>query len=386
MKILFVAGEHPHFGATGGIGSYLAIIAPTLARRGHEVHVLVCRSHSADDHMDGDVHLHLRPAHPVPALGRVRHLSLTHQRISAARATAQGLRDLGVFDAIEAPEWMAPSLFLSNQDRARLVINLHTSIGVIAKHGDYLGRDARLADRLENRTIRRARAVTSPSALLIDEMQGRGCPRDKVGIIRLPIDLAAWRPDAVLAQDEPRVLVVGRLEERKGLDVLVRSMAMMPERLRQIPVVAVGRSSGQKDGLDYAGWVKGLAHDNDVRFEHHEALPRTELAKHYATARVVAVPSRFESFSMAAVEGMASGTPVVCTRTCGAAELIAGTEAGRTVPPEDPAALRDALLPYLEDAPAARRAGDLARSIVQDNCDPELVASQRERVYEECAS
>jgi glycosyltransferase involved in cell wall biosynthesis len=163
-------------------------------------------------------------------------------------------------------------------------------------------------------------------------------------------------------------------------------MALLPERLKQIPIVAVGRSSGQKDGLDYAEWVKGLAHANHVIFEHHEAVSRTDLVKHYAGARVVAVPSRFESFSMAAVEGMASGTPVVCTRTCGAAELIAGTEAGRIVPPNEPAFLRDALLPYLEDASLATRAGAIARSIVKDNCDPELVATQRERVYEECAS
>lgn len=386
MKILFVAGEHPQFGPTGGIGSYLAIIAPALARRGHDVHVLVCRSHLADDVMDGDVHLHLRPAQPVPILGGTRHLSLTHQRISAARSTARGLRELGFFDVVEAPEWMAPSLFFGKHYRARLVINLHTPIGVIAKHGGYLGGDARLADRLEIRTIHRARAVTSPSVLLVNEIHGRGTSPDDVGIIRLPIDLETWRSDGASSEERPRVLIAGRLEERKGLDVLVRAMALLPERLRQIPIIAVGRSSGQKDGLDYAEWVKGLAHANDVMFEHHEAVSRADLVKHYATARVVAVPSRFESFSMAAVEGMASSTPVVCTTTCGAAELIAGTEAGQIVPPDEPVLLRDALLPYLEDVSIATRAGAIARSVVKDNCDPEVVATQRELVYEECAS
>jgi glycogen synthase len=386
MKILFVSEEHPYFGPTGGIGSYLAIIAPALARKGHDVHVMVCRGSSTEDVTDEDVHLHLRPLRPIPIMHRFHRLTLTHKRLSAASSTSRALRGLGSFDVIEAPEWMAQTLFLREKQRARLIVHLHSSIGVIAKHGAYLGRDARLADRLERRTIERARAVTSPSALLLTEIEAEAALRDKVNIIRLPIDLESWQAHDSEPSDGPTVLIVGRLEERKGIDVLVEAMSLLPEPLNQIPIVAIGRSSGKRDGLDYVEWVKRLANDKQVTFEHREPLSRNDLARWYSAARVLAVPSRFESFSMAAVEGMASGTPVVCTNTCGAAELIAASEAGKIVPPDDPVTLKDALLPYLEDEATASRAGEVARAIVMAGCAADIVATQRERLYEECAS
>jgi glycosyltransferase involved in cell wall biosynthesis len=85
---------------------------------------------------------------------------------------------------------------------------------------------------------------------------------------------------------------------------------------------------------------------------------------------------------MAAAEGMASGLPLVCTSSCGVAELVEGSEAGAIVPPGDATALRDAMLPFLEDEDLALAAGRAGRSIVEERCSPQRVAEERERVYE----
>lgn len=387
MKIVFLAQEHPSLGPTGGIGSYLAIIAPALVDRHHDVHVVVCRGDSHSDLVERGVHLHLRPARSLPVMRRMRSLSITHKRVAAAASASAAMREIGDFDVIEAPEWMAQSLFFPAKHRTRLVVNLHTPIGLIARYGGRLGRDARMADRLEMRTVRRARAVTSPSSLLLNEIADRnGMTPNNASIIRLPIDDEAWGAEGVEEKwDEPMILYVGRLETRKGLDVLIRAMGLMPPRFKDVPVVALGGSSGRVEGVDYGTWVERLASESGVRFDHRSAVSRADLARWYAAARVLAVPSRFESFSMAMVEGMASGTPVVCTSRCGAAEIMTA-EDGTVVPPDDPEALRDALIPYLEDEAMAGRAGEHARIQVRETCGAEVVAARRERVYEDCAS
>jgi glycosyltransferase involved in cell wall biosynthesis len=97
----------------------------------------------------------------------------------------------------------------------------------------------------------------------------------------------------------------------------------------------------------------------------------------------VAIPSRSESFSLAGLEAMAAGRPVVCTSRVGLAELIEGTGAGTVVEPDDPAALAAGLRPYLEDRALAAEAGERARAVVTTRLAPARIAQEREVAYEE---
>ena len=89
---------------------------------------------------------------------------------------------------------------------------------------------------------------------------------------------------------------------------------------------------------------------------------------------------------MAGLEGLAAGRPVVCTTRTGTADLLAGSDAGAVVAPDDPAALAAALRPYLADPAAAGRAGAAARALVGRECSPAAVAGRREAVYREAAA
>jgi glycogen synthase len=386
MRIVFLTPEYPPFGFAGGIGSYLSIVAPTLAARGHEVHVIACTTTRSDDILDKGVNVHLRPLRSLPLMGRMSRLSQTHDRLAAARSYAKALRDLDEPDVIESPEWMAESLGVRGKARGtRLLVHLHTPVGLIARHGDRLGRDAALANRLEILSIRRSRAVSSPSKLLLDHVFPAGLPRGALTrVIRPPIDLESWHAPTGESRSERVVLVVGRLERLKGIDTLLEAIAALPDELRATTrLVAVGRSSGLRDGRPYAESLVQLAERSGVQFEHRDEVPRAELAGIYSTARVVVLPSRFESFGMVAVEAMVMGVPVVCSSATGVSELVRGTDAGAVVPAEDPAALMSALVGYLEDERAATKAGAIGRALVEAECAPDVIAEQRERLYGE---
>lgn len=381
MRIGFLSQEYPPFGPTGGIGSYSSVIAPALVDRGHEVHVVSCHGRESRDAVRAGVHVHVRPRRRIPLIGSLARISQTHDRLASARSAARALAGLGEFDVIESPEWMAEALFLRGPQRRKLVIHLHTSVGLIAHYGDREGRDARLANALEMAGMRNAAAITSPSRLLLEAMEKRGAIKQSDGVvIRLPVDLSQPPPET-RPPSWRIVVVVGRLERRKGIDTLIEALAGLRPPLDDTKLIAVGRSSGVEGGAPYAVSLERLAERHGVDFEHKPQLTRAELALLYPQARVVAVPSRFESFSVTALEAMAAGIPVVCTRTCGVAELIAGSEAGAVVPPADPVALREALVPFLEDRDRAEAAGDAGRALVEATCAPSVVAAQREELY-----
>lgn len=383
MRIAFLSQEHPSVGTSGGIGSYLSIIGPAMAARGHEVHVFVFTDESRSEKNERGVRLHVHPLRPIRFLRNRRSLSITSLRVAAARAASRAVAEIEAPDVIESPEWMAQSLLLNRSLQDRTVVHLHTSIGLIARFSDHLGKDARLADLLETRTIRRASAITSPSQLLIDLERKRGNIRTPTTrVIRMPIDLDRWQP-APGAPTESTLLVVGRVEHRKGLDILVRAVHSLPESLRGTKIVALGRSSGLKDGRPYREWLRSLAASKGVELECRDHVPRDELAAVYRSARALVVPSRFDSFSMVSLEALASGTPVICSSTCGIAEMIRGTEAGTIIPPQDPEALRDALIPYLEDPKFASLAGIRGRELAKTEAAPAVIAAQRERLFDE---
>src|SRR5205807_6098372 len=103
------------------------------------------------------------------------------------------------------------------------------------------------------------------------------------------------------------------------------------------------------DHSSYKPNLEQLARSYGVRCRFLNHVPRDMLPPWYEQARVVAVPSWYEGLSIAALEGMAAGRPVVCTEKVAAANLLRDTGGGAVVRAGDPAALAQALLPYLRD-------------------------------------
>ena len=91
----------------------------------------------------------------------------------------------------------------------------------------------------------------------------------------------------------------------------------------------------------------------------------TDLARSYAAADVLVLPSRTESYGMVVVEALARGLPVVGAEVGGVPEALGhgadGTRPGLLVPPGDSVALREAIESWLEDAELRRRLRRAAR-------------------------
>lgn len=156
-------------------------------------------------------------------------------------------------------------------------------------------------------------------------------------------DVFRPEPTESPAGDAERLLFVGAIRRVKGFDVLVRALAALVRRGRDVRLVVVGEPF-------FAAYVRdaeaafGLARDLGVedRIERRGALSEPEVAREMRRAHVLVVPSRRESFSAVSMEAIACGTPVVATR-CGGPEEILDGSSGVLVEPEDPEGLADGI-------------------------------------------
>jgi glycosyltransferase involved in cell wall biosynthesis len=144
-----------------------------------------------------------------------------------------------------------------------------------------------------------------------------------------------------------RLLYVGRLDDRKGIETLLRAVARLPDTTLDL----VGHGDAEyRSRLD--ALAAGLGITDRVTFD---AVPRGELAATYRSADVVVFPSEWaEPFGLVPLEAMACGTPVIATCTGGSAEFLRDETNCLAFPPGDEHALAAAVL-RLESDPALRR-------------------------------
>lgn len=158
----------------------------------------------------------------------------------------------------------------------------------------------------------------------------------------------------------PEVLVAGRLHPLKGVDLAVRAVAAIPaDRRPTLRVIGVP----PPDGDDYARELHALVADagmiSTVAFD--GALRRQDLAERLRRATIVLMPSHSETFGLVALEGAASGIPVVARATGGLRESVVDGETGILITGDDPEVWAEGLERLLDDEDLAKRMGQAAR-------------------------
>lgn len=209
------------------------------------------------------------------------------------------------------------------------------------------------------RMLERAALATAGGVYVCNKAAGRilRCKGFTGALAVLPLGVDIGRFAPVATDDDHgvegslRIAYLGRLEARKGIQVLLEAIAAEPEW--SLEVVGAGEHGPALHDLVLE---QGL--ESRVRFRGH--VPHDDLPELYRSFDVVVVPSlptpRWEEqFCRVAVEAMASGVPVVASDTGALPEVVG--DAGELFPPGDASALHDVLLHLSEDLEHRRRLG-----------------------------
>jgi phosphatidylinositol alpha-mannosyltransferase len=180
----------------------------------------------------------------------------------------------------------------------------------------------------------------------------------------------AWRqPDRV------HVLYVGRLEPRKGVDVLVRACADVQKRRPDVRLIVAGDGT-DRSRLEAAAAAAGA----DVVFA--GPVPDVDLPAFFQGADIVCSPALGgESFGIVLLEAMAAGRPVVASRIEGYAALVDGIGCAELTAPGDAAGLAAAITALAAD-PERRRQLGAAGAKAARRYDWSHIAAQLTAIYE----
>lgn len=213
------------------------------------------------------------------------------------------------------------------------------------------------------RQVDRIIATTTDEAFALVAM---GACRSRISVIPCGVDLDRFVPDGPSEPrgERPRVVVISRLVERKGIGNVIEAVASLPDVEL---VVAGGPPAGLLDGDDAARRYLALVERSGAadRIELRGAVERAQVPALIRSADVVACCPWYEPFGLVAVEAMACGVPVVASRVGGLAETVIDGVTGRHVAPRDPAAIASVLDDLLADAPALVTMGAAATQHAQ---------------------
>lgn len=201
-----------------------------------------------------------------------------------------------------------------------------------------------------------ADAIAVPTGYARDTFIARGVSAERLIVNPYGVDLRRFHPPGRRPDRDPaRLVFVGRIGPRKGVDTLIAAL----ERLS--PGTVAARLIGPHD----PGVAALLARADAAGIAADGALPGNALPAAYTDADIFCLPSREEGLPLTMLQAMAAGLPVIATPETGAADVMTDGVHGRIVPSGDPAALARAIGALAAD-PAARRAqGAAARQRVE---------------------
>ena len=191
--------------------------------------------------------------------------------------------------------------------------------------------------------------AVSPSTR--DELARGGLRPTDVRVIPNGLDHTHYRPGPGPRAASPTVLVLGRVEPYKRVDLLVDAVAALPG----VRLVVAGTGTG----LD-AVRARVAACGVEDRVEVRGAVDEEEKVRLLQTAHVAASASEKEGWGLTVLEAAACGTPAVATDVPGLRDAVRDGETGLLVRPGDVPALAAALRRVLEDDALRERLGAAA--------------------------
>ena len=212
---------------------------------------------------------------------------------------------------------------------------------------------------------------------------------ERVRVIRNGINTLEYAPDPsvdVLEKhgvdpERPYVIFVGRITRQKGVPVLLRAAASL-DPLAQL-VLCAGAADTQELGDEVASLVAELQASRTGVLWIPEMLPKPEIIQLLTHALAFVCPSVYEPLGIVNLEAMACSTAVVASRVGGIPEVVEAGVTGLLVPPDDPAALSDALNLLLRDPGLAEAMGRAGRERAVTEFSWETVAAQTAALYSE---
>lgn len=377
---------------TGGMNVYVRDYSMELSRRGIQVDVF---TRSQDDcipqvmHDLGEngrvIHIIAGPQQPIPLAQVGDYLD---EFVEGVLTFAQ---NAGIqYDLIHSHYWLSGLVAEKLRDVWQIpIVHMFHTLGHmknrIALDDSQRAPQSRIDGEKHVMTIADRLIAATPA----EEAQFQWLYRaDMSKVVTIPpgVDLERFHP---IPSDEAKqtvgipirdknIVFAGRIEPLKGIDTLLRAMALIqkcqPEAIQGVCVAIIGGDPWADDPDDEMKRLQAMRQELNIHnlVTFLGAKDQNVLPNYYAAAEMVIMPSHYESFGMVALEAMAMGTPVIASEVGGLAFLIKDGVNGFHVPTRDPEALAERIHTLLVDTTCREQLSRQARENAQQYAWPRI--------------
>lgn len=350
----------------GGGERHLTNLVRAMIDRGHEIFLAAPSSSPVLERLDDFpaenlLDVRIKNSLDLPAAGKI------------ARFIRE--KNIEIVHAHLAKDYLPASFAVRLAPGARLVLTRHVLFPMKPFYRSILNNAARII----------AVSAAAEAGLL------KIFPPEKIAVVPNGIEVGKWA-DADrerlfrefrflhdLPFDVPLIGTIGELKRLKGQQDFILAANELAGKFPEARFLIVGRDNSKKQ--DFRQELKRLVKifDLEKRFLFLDWVEDT--APLLAALDIFVSASHTESFGLAILEAMASGTAIVATETEGAKELIADGRTGRLVPVRDPVRLAEAVGELLADQKLRLAFGRNARTAAGEDFSLERMIAETEKIY-----
>lgn len=378
MKVALVyPGYPPEEELGGGISTYVSELSKSLSQFGHDV-TIISRTASFKEVVEykkGITVVRLPEQSQLarfitPLVFRYWGAYFYSRRVRILIEKLE--REKGKFDVIECGDWGGEAFCLIDKYKENLVIRLHTPSFVSEKYNPlnppYLSLHIK---SMEKSVIKKAKYLATPSRSLIKEIEKYITITDNIEIQDYPLQIEGFpskkRYKSRFTKQSPlRILVAGRLEQRKGQDIVCEALNRLAEKLPFIridfagPDTPLNKEEGFKDVL-----FSNLSPKSRTQVCFLGHVPHLKMPSLYVNYDLFLLSSRFESLGFAVLEAMRAGVPVLAADMCEMPRIIKENKNGYLFSSGSPNSLAHRLINLVESPLNLKRVGLAGRHFIK---------------------
>lgn len=367
---------------TGGMNVYVRDFSRELGKQGIQVDVFTrsqddCQPMVKHDLGNGGrvIHIPAGPEKPIPVADIVNYLDEFTQGVLDFAQTENAQ-----YDIIHSHYWLSGLVAEQLRDawNGTPIVHMFHTLGhmknKIASDESQMAPQSRIDGEYHViQTVDRLVAATPAEESQLTELYD--ADPQKISILPPGVDLERFKPiDKKVAKDtvgipcgNTNIVFAGRIEPLKGIDTMLKAMALIqkrhPQAIENSCMAIIGGDPWAEDLDDEMARLQQLREELDI----HDlvtflgAKDQDILPNYYAAAEMVIMPSHYESFGMVALEAMAMGTPVIASEVGGLAYLVKDGQTGFHVPSRDPETLARRIYDLLTNKRCRESMGENAR-------------------------
>jgi glycosyltransferase involved in cell wall biosynthesis len=383
----------------GGIATFNKDLAEALAAEGNLVHVITQSTDINRVDFENGVWVHRMVIREIACSPEAIERNIPQHVWNWSATALEETRRIAThrtIDAVEAPIWDCEGVAFLLDDQWPLVTSLHTTLHFwLDSHPEHRQDEGWMQSfglpmlAMEKELMLRSNAIRSNSSAIrrdIESAYAFQFEDKKICVVHHGMPREEISTSARVTNDTVTILFVGRLESRKGIDVLLAAIPRVLEKNPKVRFRILGDDTLQKSSGggtykdEYLSSDAGLRWSGQVKFEGR--VNDNVLREAYKTCDIFVAPSRYESFGLVFLEAMREGKPVIGCLAGGMPEIISRDVNGLLVQPGNGEELAEAILRLAASEKLRTTMGGAGRKIFLEKFTSECMAQASLGLYD----